>query len=326
MKVIGFGAALVDKQFLIKDDALNALGIEKGLMTLNSEEEQNELLTFLQNQNYDQISSCGGSATNSIYAASALGTSSGFIGKVAEDEDGAIYNADLKDNNIEISNCITSSNGKTGNCIVLITPDAERTMNTYLGVSSETKFSEINFEQVSATNLLFMEAYVVTSADTKDTAKKLIKSCHESNIKIALSLSDPGIVAGFKDELKSWMNVKIDYVFCNHEEAKTFCDANEFDDLRNYAKTIFITNGVNPTMVLEENQTYEVSAYEAKAVDTNGAGDMFAGGVIHGLSEGWENAESVRFGNFLASKGVAEIGPRLKKNKYIEYLQEFSKK
>ena len=86
MKVIGFGAALVDKQFLIKDDALNALGIEKGLMTLNSEEEQNELLTFLQNQNYDQISSCGGSATNSIYAAAALGTSSGFIGKVAEDE------------------------------------------------------------------------------------------------------------------------------------------------------------------------------------------------------------------------------------------------
>ena len=107
MKVIGFGAALVDKQFLIKDDALNALGIEKGLMTLNSEEEQNELLTFLQNQNYDQISSCGGSATNSIYAAAALGTSSGFIGKVAEDEDGEIYNTDLKDNNIEISNCIT---------------------------------------------------------------------------------------------------------------------------------------------------------------------------------------------------------------------------
>ena len=170
-----------------------------------------------------------------------------------------------------------------------------------------------------------MEAYVVTSPDTKDTAKKLIKSCHEFNIKIALSLSDPGIVAGFKDELKSWMNVKIDYVFCNHEEAKTFCDANEFDDLRNYAKTIFITNGVNPTIVLEEDQTYEVSAYKAKAVDTNGAGDMFAGGVIHGLSEGWENAESVRFGNFLASKGVAEIGPRLKKNKYIEYLKEFSK-
>lgn len=326
MKVIGFGAALVDKQFLIKDDALNDLGIEKGLMTLNSEEEQNELLTFLQNKNYDQMSSCGGSATNSIYAAAALGTCSGFIGKVAQDEDGEIYNTDLKDNNIEISNCITSSNGKTGNCIVLITPDAERTMNTYLGVSSETKFSEINFQQVSESNLLFMEAYVVTSPDTKDTAEKLIESSQESNIKIALSLSDPGIVAGFKDELKSWMKTKIDYVFCNHEEAKTFCDANEFDDLRNYAKTIFITNGVNPTVVLEENQTYEVSAYEAKAVDTNGAGDMFAGGVIHGLSESWENVESVKFGNFLASKGVTEIGPRLKKDKYIEYLKEFSKK
>jgi len=326
MKVIGFGAALVDKQFLIKDDVLNDLGLEKGLMTLNSEEEQNELLTFLKDQNYDQISSCGGSATNSIYAAAALGTSSGFIGKVAGDEDGEIYNADLKDNNIEISNCITSSNGNTGNCIVLITPDADRTMSTYLGVSSETKFSEINFQQVSKTNLLFMEAYVVTSPDTKDTAKKLVESCHESNIKIALSLSDPGIVAGFKDELKSWMKKKIDYLFCNHEEAKTFCDANEFDDLQNYAKTMFITNGANPTMVLEENQTYKVPAYEAKAVDTNGAGDMFAGGVIHGLSEGWKNDKSAKFGNFLASKGVTEIGPRLKKNKYVEYLKEFSKK
>ena len=326
MKVIGFGAALVDKQFLIKDDVLNDLDIEKGVMTLNSEEEQNELLTFLRDQNYNQISSCGGSATNSIYAAAALGTSSGFIGKVAQDEDGEIYNADLKDNNIEISNCVTSSDGKTGNCIVLITPDAERTMNTYLGVSSETKFSEINFEQVSETSLLFMEAYVVTSPDTKDTAKKLIKSCHESDIKIALSLSDPGIVAGFKDELKSWMDKKIDYLFCNHEEAKTFCGADNFEGLRNYAKTIFITNGVNPTIVLEEKQTYEIPAYEANAVDTNGAGDMFAGGVIHGLSEGWENAESVKFGNFLASKGVAEIGPRLKKNKYPEYLKEFYKK
>ena len=299
MKVIGFGAALVDKQFLIKDDALNDIGIEKGLMTLNSEEEQNELLTFLQDQNYNQISSCGGSATNSIYAAAALGTTAGFIGKVAQDEDGEIYNADLKDNNIEISNCITSSDGKTGNCIVLITPDAERTMNTYLGVSSP---------------------------DTKDTAKKLIESCHESDIKIALSLSDPGIVAGFKDELKSWMDKKIDCLFCNHEEAKTFCGDNNFENLRDCAKTIFITNGVNPTIVLEEKQTFEIPAYEAKAVDTNGAGDMFAGGVIHGLSEGWENNESAKFGNFLASKGVAEIGPRLKKNKYLEYLKEFSKK
>ena len=326
MKVIGFGAALVDKQFLIKDDVLNDLDIEKGLMTLNSEEEQNELLTFLRDQNYNQISSCGGSATNSIYAAAALGTTAGFIGKVAQDEDGEIYNADLKDNNIEISNCVTSADGKTGNCIVLITPDAERTMNTYLGVSSETKFSEINFHQVSSTNLLFMEAYVVTSPDTKDTAEKLIESCHESDIKIALSLSDPGIVAGFKDDLKSWMDKKIDYLFCNHEEAKTFCSADNFEGLRNYAKTVFITNGVNPTIVLEEKQTFEIPAYEARALDTNGAGEMFPGGVIHGLSEGWENAESVKFGNFLASKGVAEIGPRLKKNKYLEYLKEFSKK
>ena len=326
MKVIGFGAALVDKQFLIKDDVLNDLDIEKGLMTLNSEEEQNELLTFLRDQDYNQISSCGGSATNSIYAAAALGTTAGFIGKVAQDEDGEIYNADLKDNNIEISNCVTSADGKTGNCIVLITPDAERTMNTYLGVSSETKFSEINFHQVSSTNLLFMEAYVVTSPDTKDTAEKLIESCHESDIKIALSLSDPGIVAGFKDDLKSWMDKKIDYLFCNHEEAKTFCGSDNLEDLRDCAKTIFITNGVNPTIVLEEKQTYEIPAYEAKAVDTNGAGDMFAGGVIHGLSEGWGNNESAKFGNFLASKGVAEIGPRLKKNKYPEYLKEFSKK
>ena len=326
MKVIGFGAALVDKQFLIKDDALNSLGIDKGLMTLNSEVEQNELLTFLQDQNYDQISSCGGSATNSIYATAALGTSSGFIGKVAQDEDGEIYNSDLKDNNIEISNCITSSKGKTGNCIVLITPDAERTMNTFLGVSSETKFSEINLTQVSSTDLLFMEAYVVTSPDTKDTAKRLIDNCHKTGVKISLSLSDPGIVAGFKDELKSWMNKKIDYLFCNHEEAKTFCDTHVFDELLNYSKTIFITNGVNPTIILEENKTYEVPAYKTTAVDTNGAGDMFAGGVIHGLSEGWENDKSVRFGNFLASKGVAEIGPRLKKNKYIEYLNEFLKK
>ena len=325
MKVIGFGAALVDKQFLIKDDTLNDLGIEKGLMTLNSEEEQNELLTFLKGENYDQISSCGGSATNSIYAAAALGTSSGFIGKVAQDEDGEIYNSDLKDNNIEISNCITSSIGKTGNCIVLITPDAERTMNTYLGVSSETKFSEINFEQVSSANLMFMEAYVVTSSDTKDTAEKLIKSCHESGIKIALSLSDPGIVAGFKDELRIWMNKKIDYLFCNYEEAKTFCNDNGFDDLRNYAKTIFITNGINPTIVLEENSTYEVSAFEANAVDTNGAGDMFAGSFMHAYLQDNDLKTCAEFSNFASSKIVETFGPRLSADGYAEVANKLRK-
>ena len=323
MKIIGFGAALVDKQFVVKDKFLREQGLKKGLMTLTQEETQENLLAKLKEENYEEFSSCGGSATNSIYAAAALGTNSGFIGKVGNDKDGELYQTDLKDNSIDISNCITSESGKTGNCIVLISPDAERTMNSFLGVSSETNFLEINTDFISSSNVIFIEAYAVTSPDTKNAVEKLIELSLESNMKIALSLSDPNIVEGFKLEIKSWMKEKIDYLFCNFDEAKAFCESENFSYLEEFAKTIFVTNGSKATFVIRNNKSIQVPAFQAEAKDTNGAGDMFAGGVLYGLSLEWEPEVAASFGNFLASKGVSVLGPRLKKHQYKEFLEYF---
>jgi sugar/nucleoside kinase (ribokinase family) len=142
-------------------------------------------------------------------------------------------------------------------------------------------------------------------------------------MKIALSLSDPNIVEGFKLEIKSWMKEKIDYLFCNFDEAKAFCESENFSYLEEFAKTIFVTNGSKATFVIQNNKSIQVPAFQAEAKDTNGAGDMFAGGVLYGLSLEWEPEVAASFGNFLASKGVSVLGPRLKKHQYKEFLEYF---
>ena len=171
---------------------------------------------------------------------------------------------------------------------------------------------------------------MVTSDENFSAVTSVLNHVKNENTKKALSLSDAGIVLGFRDKFAEIESYGIDMIFCNDDEAVAFAGTNDLDQAIEYFKSksymTAITKGSEGSVVISNGKKIFSPAEEIDPVDTNGAGDMFAGGVIHGLSEGWENAESVRFGNFLASKGVAEIGPRLKKNKYMEHLKEFSKK
>ena len=320
--VIGFGAALVDIQFKIEEAFLKNKEFSKGTMILSSDNEQDELFREL-SKNSSSSNSCGGSATNTIYASAALGSNNGFIGKIGKDKNGLIYREDLELCEINTHNCIESPKGVTGSCIVMISEDAERTMSTYLGISSELEISELDLKSIKEYKLIFIESYVVTSPSTAKAAIELIKFCKETNVKIALSLSDPNIVLSFNKEIKKWMNEKIDFLFCNSEEAENFLDSKDLRKFNEFSKCTFVTCGSNSTKIIEINKISEIEAFPSQAIDTNGAGDMFAGGVIHCISLGWSSDKAAKFGNYLASKGVSEYGPRLKKEDYSRYFEEF---
>ena len=175
-----------------------------------------------------------------------------------------------------------------------------------------------------------MEAYLVTSDDNFDATKRILEIAKKNRTKIAISLSDSFIVKGFKNRLLEWLEIKIDYLFCNEEEAKAFSNSESIETfaeaLQNYAETSFITLGKEGAIVNSKNEITKIEGFPANAIDTNGAGDMFAGGVLHKLSAGYENEVSASFGCFLASKGVENFGPRLPDEEYVKSQKNFKKK
>ena len=311
INILGIGNALVDKQFLIDDSFLKDISIEKGTMGLCESNYQEELFKKLSKHYKKSKDACGGSATNTIFAASSLGSSCGFIGKVAKDTNGKFYKEDLDRIGIQ-NNIIGEGKESTGTCLIMISPDAERTMSTCLGISANLNFSDIDQNLLANSEIIYLEGYLVSSDPCFETSKKIIETGRDRKAKISVSLSDPNIVKAFKNRLKNWMTEPIDYLFCNFEEAKAFCESDDLEKIKNsllsVAKNIFITNG-----------------FPAEAIDTNGAGDMFAGGVLNSISKKRTIEEATMFGCFLASKGVEIIGPRLKQTDYLKYYEKFLK-
>ena len=328
INILGIGNALVDKQFLIDDSFLKDISIDKGTMGLCESNYQEELYKKLSRHYKKSKDACGGSATNTIFAASSLGSSCGFIGKVAKDTNGKFYKEDLDRIGIQ-NNIIGGGKESTGTCLIMISPDAERTMSTCLGISANLNFSDIDQNLLANSEIIYLEGYLVSSDPCFETSKKIIETGRDRKAKISVSLSDPNIVKAFKNRLKNWMTEPIDYLFCNFEEAKAFCESDDLEKIKNsllsVAKNIFITNGSNGAYVITTSFTKKINGFPAEAIDTNGAGDMFAGGVLNLISKKRTIEEATMFGCFLASKGVEIIGPRLKQTDYLKYYEKFLK-
>ena len=328
INILGVGNALVDKQFLIEDSFLDDISIQKGTMGLCESNYQEQLFKKLSKHFKNSQNACGGSATNTIFAASSLGSSCGFLGKVAKDSNGKFYKKDLEEIGIQ-NNIISDGEENTGTCLIMISPDAERTMSTCLGISADLNLSDIDENLINNSEIIYLEGYLVSSDSCFETSKKIIKIGRERNIKISISLSDPNIVKSFKNRLESWMAMPIDYLFCNFEEAKAFCESEDIETIKNallaVAKNIFVTDGSNGAFVITKKFTKKINGFPAEAIDTNGAGDMFAGGVLNLISKERKLEEAAKFGCFLASKGVEIIGPRLKPKDYLELYEKFIK-
>jgi len=329
--ICSLGNAIVDITFQIGMDfqeKLRERGISLSSMTLIEEKDQDSLLEEL-NLSYkeDSFKACGGSATNTIIAASNFGANCHCTCKVSNDEFGEFYLSDLADNKISCNTKASISELPSGRCVVMVTPDAERTMCTCLGISGEVSTQDVDEEAIKNSEYLYIEGYLVTSETALAAVYKAADIAIKNGVKIALSLSDPNIVQNFKDQFLEILKRDCDLIFCNESEAINFSQVERVDNsvkfLREHSKRGFITLGSKGCLAWDQEKKLEVPAEKANPVDTNGAGDMFAGAALTALCEGYDLRKSAEFGCYAAPKKVESFGPRLTKNQYKKLKQDF---
>ena len=326
--IYGIGAAIVDTEVIVNDSFLKDNEIGKGLMTLVDEERQKYLIDSLTTQRIPVKMSCGGSACNSVVAASKFGSPAFFSGKVADDEVGVFFVKDLKKSGVDFHQ-VEPSNGVTGKCLVMVTPDAERTMNTNLGASLELSYTEIDEKALANSDWLYIEGYVVTDDERTAVARDAMNYAKQNGVKTALSLSDPFVVEVFSENIKSIIGDDgLDLIFCNGDEARSFTGTHTIEaaaeKLKNYAKTFAITRGPGGSLVFDGTHLIQTAGVLASAVDTNGAGDMFAGSFLYAISQGKDFSWAADFANTASSRVVSQFGPRIKAIEYISLKQQFN--
>jgi sugar/nucleoside kinase (ribokinase family) len=314
--IYAIGAALVDTEVEVTDSFLTEHSIDKGVMTLVEQSRQEKLVHSLNQNDSKLFKQSGGSACNSVVAAAQLGSKTYFGGKIASDEDGRLYADDLTE--AGVSHCFSfADKGVTGKCLVMVTSDAERTMNTFLGVSDEFAETEINQSALAKSVWFYVEGYLQTDDHRTAVVKSAVELAKQQGVKVGLSLSDPFVAQLFADNLKSVIGDGVDLIFCNKDEALAFTNTDTIDqavkELKAYATTFVITDGANGAIVFDGESLLQVPGVKAKAIDTNGAGDMFAGAFLHAITQGNSYQQAAELANSAAAKVVERFGPRLKK-------------
>lgn len=324
--IYAIGNALVDKEFEVTDQFLAQSNIDKGVMTLVEEDYQEKVLDQLKSTFGLKKRASGGSAANTIIAASYFGSNCFYSCKVGNDEPGEFYLHDLNQAGV-ISNASNHDEaGTTGRCVVMVTPDAERTMHSFLGISQTISEQELNIEALKRSEYLYLEGYLVTSDSARQAAVSAKKIADQEGIKTALTFSDPGMVEFFKDGLKEMLSDGVDLLFCNEQEAKTWSGKNSLEEIANelkkIAKTFVITLGAKGSLIFDGDTLHTIEGVPVKAVDTNGAGDMYAGAFIYALTHGHNYAEAGRLATCASAEVVSHFGPRLPKQAHQQLLDK----
>jgi sugar/nucleoside kinase (ribokinase family) len=325
-QVYGIGNALVDMEIEVSEPFLKECDVEKGVMTLVDQKRQNELLEKIEGNIHKR--SCGGSAANTIIAVSQLGGQAFYSCKVANDETGDFYFSDLLENNVETNLHGERLPGTTGKCMVFITPDADRTMNSFLGITETFSTDEIKLDQLNDSEYLYIEGYLVTSDSGRAAAIWAKEQAQKAGVKTALTFSDPGIVGFFKDGFKEMIGEGVDLLFCNESEALSYTGKESveeaFEDLKKIAKSFAITQGPKGALVWDGEKEIDIVTSQVKAVDSNGAGDLFAGAFMYALTHDHSFADAGKLACACSSKLVTQFGARLQRDQMKEiYTQTF---
>ena len=318
--VYGLGNALVDTEIEVTDTDLSNLGVEKGLMTLVDEARQTYLVESLHHHLTVSRRACGGSAANSMIAVSRFGGRSFMSCRVGDDDNGHFYLQDLNKNGVDRCTETNQASGMTGKCLVMISPDAERTMNSYLGVSEQFNHTNLLLSAIEESEYLYIEGYLVTSPTARAAAIAARQHAQRHAVKIAMSLSDPGIVQFFKDSQKEMAGEIIDLLFCNEAEALSWTDSDDLEQalkaLTQSARTFAVTLGSKGSICYDGFKLHRTAGQPVTAVDTNGAGDMYAGAFLYAITHGHDFAAAAHFANIAASAVVSQYGPRLHPGEY----------
>lgn len=323
----GIGAALLDTEIEVSDSDLQSLGVDKGVMTLVDDARQEQLVEDLKNHMVTASHACGGSGANTVIAASYFGLDTFYSCKVADDDNGDFYRDNLAAAGVGYPKALhNAASGVTGKCLVLITPDAERSMNTYLGISAELSVNELDSAALEKSRWTYIEGYLVSSPTGRAAAIALREQSQAAGVKTALSLSDPMMVQLFHDGLKEMLGDGVDLLFCNREEALKFCHTESLEEaaqaLRNHCGAFAITLGADGALLWDGEQEHRVSSPKVEAIDTNGAGDMFAGAFLFGINRGMGFAEAGELACRAAAQVVSQYGPRLRPEQHAELLEQ----
>jgi len=311
--VYGVGNALVDVEVEVDDETLANFGIDRGVMTLIDAERHHQLLHFIQGTRHHRA--CGGSAANTIIAVNQLGGKSFYSCRVGSDEAGKFFLSDLASHGVVTKTTASVIEGVTGKCLVMVTPDAERSMNTFLGVTGELDAETLDAQAIAQSRFVYIEGYLVSAPSALEAACVARDIARRCGAAVAVSLSDPSMVEFFRSGIDRLLNGGVDLLFCNRDEAMAYTRTDSVEQalvsLKQLSQQVVITLGKAGAVVWNGTEVIEINPCQAVAVDTNGAGDMFAGAFLYGLSHGYNHRDSGALASYASSLVVQKFGPRL---------------
>ena len=309
MKILGIGNAIVDVICRVDDNFIIQNNLTKSTMKLFFDE--NEFKKLLTNLKVEKTVS-GGSVANSIVGISQLGDKAGFIGKVSDDEFGSKYEEGLKKENVEYFYSKKKETLPTGTCLILVTPDSERTMCTFLGTAGNINENDVNSDAIKKSEIIFLEGYLWDEGEPKKAFDKAINSAN----KVAMSLSDQFCVDRHKPHFLELVKNKLDIIFANEQEITSLIEAKDFKEVINFSKQlnklIIITRGEKGAVAIQSEEINECGILQnLKILDLTGAGDLFAAGFLHGYVNKFSIKESLEKGTEMSSKVIQQIGARI---------------
>lgn len=321
------GNALVDSEYEVSDAQLQAMGVEKRHMTLIDAERRADLLAHVHGLHARRTG--GGSAGNTVVALAQLGGNAFYSCRVADDELGAFYRDDLAVNGVATNlNHTKPPQGQTGSCMVMVTPDAERSMSTFLGATADIDHTALHPHDIARSKVYYMEGYLAASPTGLDAALKGRAIAKEAGVALATTLSDMSMINFCRTGLEAMVGDGLDYLFCNEEEAQVWCGTKDLDaicqQMGQMARTVCLTRGAKGCLVLENGQRTAVPAASVVAKDTNGAGDMFAGAFLYAVTHGHSHAQAAWLANQAAGRVVTQYGNRLNAENMAEIKTQFA--
>jgi sugar/nucleoside kinase (ribokinase family) len=323
--VYGIGNAIVDIVTEVEYDFLTKHNVEKGVMTLVDEKRQIELMKAI-DMKRSKITG-GGSAGNTVVALSQFGGRAFYSFLVAKDDLGKFFIDDLISNGVSADLTFDKCpEGHSGRCLVMTSPDAQRTMNTFLGVSSFLSPEHLNADSIRQSEYVYLEGYLVASPKGLEAMKEAKRIAEHAKVNVALTFSDASMTRYFSKQMEEVVGASVDLLFCNEEEAMIFTGTDTLDAararLQQVARRFVVTRGANGALIFDGDTFINIEPYKVLAVDTNGAGDMFAGAFLYGITHGHSLAQAGKLASLASSRVVTQWGPRLAQKQTKAVLQE----
>ncbi len=310
--VYGIGNALVDVQYRVSPAFLEQLRIVKGGMTLIDVARRDALMAALGDVTPERAS--GGSAANTMIGLANLGGRTCYACLVGHDPDGEFYLADLAAAGVDAGPS-NQGDGPTGTCLVLITPDADRTLNTFLGISAAIGPPQVDAQTIRQSEYFYIEGYLLSLDSGVEALRAAQRHARDAGTRVALTLSDSFIVHTFRERVQRILRDGVDLLFCNADEARAYTGLDGLDDacaaLAREAGCVAVTCGADGALIRQDGITVRIPGRKVDAVDTNGAGDMFAGAYLYGITHGYNVTQSAKLAVYASSRVVTQFGPRL---------------